>query len=565
MQQIDLLIHQAKFEEALEKLQSVKHVNQFSESEKLALYHLESTIYLKMGKFEEGKKIAEQLLIESQEYGDKQRELDGIINLIWALLKQDKIRLALDMVEKGEKVLKLLDPKQYTPELKTREAKFYYYKGLLFSVEAQIIEALNSLEKSLLIREELGDKKGIAESLAAIGSVYSKSGKLDQALEYLQKCLLLRKEIDDQSGESESYLRIGGAFLGKGELDSALEYFHKSMKLKEKIGYQRGLDSVFNYIGIVYYYKGELDSALEYFRKCLVIREEFGHPASIGVALGNIGEIFACRGDFQSATNYFEKALNIYKKHKIDGLIVEVLYQSLRFFVKDLPPETVTSYLNELNEINERRGSIPIVNQKIRLAQAIVLKTSKRIIDKATAQAIFQQVAEEEIIWHELTVEAMLNLGDLLIFELDTTGDEAVLNEVQELTEKLLTLAKDQNSYWLLTETYLLKSKLALLQLDLKKAKSLLNQAKQLATERGLKKLVKTVSQESDALIAQLSKWEEIKIKKEKSTMSERIELAQLRSLLERVIQKRHYYKEKEIVHYTEEMRQIVDTWGRGN
>ena len=94
----------------------------------------------------------------------------------------------------------------------------------------------------------------------------------------------------------------------------------------------------------------------------------------------------------------------------------------------------------------------------------------------------------------------MIHLCDLLLLELKATRAEEVVEKVNELTQKLVTIAKEQASHPLVVETYMLQSKLALVDFEVNKARSLMNEAKSLADEKGLQRLSQIVQNEIDAL-----------------------------------------------------------------
>ncbi|MFQ5820466.1 MAG: hypothetical protein ACE5I5_10805 [Candidatus Heimdallarchaeota archaeon] len=152
------------------------------------------------------------------------------------------------------------------------------------------------------------------------------------------------------------------------------------------------------------------------------------------------------------------------------------------------------------------------------------------------AEEILEQVVDEEVADHSLTVTAMIHLCELLLFELKMTGEEEVLEEVKDLTHRLLDIAKQQSSHSLLAETYLFQSKFALMELDVERARKLLAQAHIIAEEKGLYMLARMVAQERDLLLSQLHKWE--RIIEQTPSRRKMIDLTQLDDLLERTIQK---------------------------
>ena len=100
------------------------------------------------------------------------------------------------------------------------------------------------------------------------------------------------------------------------------------------------------------------------------------------------------------------------------------------------------------------------------------------VVEEPTIKPLVEeQVVEEEVAWHEIKVLALLNLCDLLLRELRISGDREILIEIQQHVHRLQEIAKTQYSHRVLAETYVLQAKLALIDLEVSRARQLLNQA----------------------------------------------------------------------------------------
>jgi len=88
-----------------------------------------------------------------------------------------------------------------------------------------------------------------------------------------------------------------------------------------------------------------------------------------------------------------------------------------------------------------------------------------------------------------------------------------------------------------LGENYLLEAKLALILLDLKKARRLLTQGQQVAEKFGLHALAMKISNEHDELLTHLKTWEDFK--ETNTSLSERMQLARLNDQIEGMVKKR--------------------------
>ena len=371
-------------------------------------------------------------------------------------------------------------------------------------------------------------------------------GRQDEGLEKVEEGIRLINELEEKEGEHKDKERIanllnnkGNVYYQKGELDHALDYYKMSLVIREEIGDKLDIAASLNNLGIVYRMKGELGPALNKFKRSLSLKEEIDNKQSIAASLNNIGDLYQELGALEMALGFLKQGLAL--REEI-GNKLEIAYSlySLIIVTIDLEEfQQARDYLSTLQLINkqEENKRVDLCN---RLAEALILKVSKRRKNLAKAEEILNEIvenAEKEIISHRLTIQALINLSELLLEELLSTSEEEILEEVEEKVDKLMEIAKEQQSYSLLTESYLLKSQLALVRLDLEKARNLLIQAQVIAEEKGLEKLARKISNEHDQLLEQLDLWEEL-IAKDVS-IAERVKVANLEELVGWMARKR--------------------------
>ncbi len=161
--------------------------------------------------------------------------------------------------------------------------------------------ALSHHLQALKIREELGDKKGIAISYNNIGNIYWNQGNNDEALAYHLKALKIREDIEDKSGMSGSYNNNGIIYIEKSNYPEALKYFLKSIDVKEKMGDKLGSSTAYNNVGVVYGIQKKYDEAFLYYKKSLKIREDIGDKDGIANSNASIGHLLALQGKNKEA------------------------------------------------------------------------------------------------------------------------------------------------------------------------------------------------------------------------------------------------------------------------
>ncbi|MHA2363957.1 MAG: tetratricopeptide repeat protein [Candidatus Hodarchaeales archaeon] len=524
---------------------------------------------------DKGLTLIESSIKESQEGDFSLLTIDGLTTKADIYLGLGKLNECLEAIEESEKLLETIEIGSET-EKKDKLASINHVKGSMYRRKGDTALALEHLENALSTRKELQNNYSIADSLNVIGTVHARKGDFDNALKNLQESLdiyeelgaqrpLLRLfnnigiiqyykgeldlaldysqrslELSEQFGNRQSaaalLLNMGNIYMDKGELDQALDYYQKSLTNYEELKSQYEIAICLNNIGTINEIKAELDQALEDYSRSLAIFEEQENKLMIATSYSNMGSIFQVKGDTDEASTYYMKGLELLEETGNDLEASVTLFSLIKIAVQNNSIEEANSYLQKLQNINEKTDN-KVIDQTYRLSNATILKSSDRVVKRAEAQELFQEIAEEDIIQHENTVDAMLNQCEMLLQELKTTGDEEVLGEINTILQKLLTIAENQHAYSLMANSHLLKSKIALLELDLNSARQLISQAQQIADDKGLNRLAVMISGEYDLLLGQLSKWTEFI--DSNVSMIERIELAELEGMVSRIVSKK--------------------------
>ncbi|MFX0204990.1 MAG: tetratricopeptide repeat protein, partial [Candidatus Hodarchaeota archaeon] len=569
----EALMKKGKHKDALELVRTIATQEGVSVDERLTCLLLECQIRIKLGEME----TAITLIEEVQQTSNDQKNVLLVVEalntkaeIFWRLGRFEE---GLRAVKEGEELLPEIDIEEI--KIKRKKKELLKNKGIIYWYKGDLDQALKYHQQDLEINKELGDKQGISDSfnnlglvhwskgnfdqaieyyqqsleigeelgvetiIAAVlnnlGNVYQMKGDHDQAMESYQRSLTLRKKGSDKYAVALSLINLGVSYRMRGDLIQAQEYYQQSQTIFKDIGNKKGVALALNNLGDVYSLKGELNLALKHFQESLQIYEELGIRQDFAMSLGNIGEIYQKKGDLNQALKYYQQSLRIYEDLGNDPSASVVLSHLVWLALDNEDTIMARLYLQNLEQINERTNNL-VINQRYRLAKALSLKMSKRARHKVKAAEILEQLTKEDITDSSLTISAMIHLCDLLLSELKATGEEEVLREVRDLTQRLLDIAKLQSSHSLLVETYLLQSKLALIELDVERAEKLLIQALNIAEDKGLNILARKVRYERESIQSQLHKWETII--KQNPSKREMINITHLDDLLDRMVRK---------------------------
>ncbi len=498
---VEKLIEEGKIEKALQLLNDFGKKKDLPFHERISYYILKSRIAVYFLDWNECTKYAEKAFQESQKLENSLLLLDVYIQMtntfLWIL---DKPHEASEFIKQSEVLLKTL-PQDISTELTKRKANVLLQKGIYYQQKVEFEKAKECWEESLAIYEDLDQKADIALCLGTLGRFFWAIGDLNRALEYTESSITIITNLGLIRLLHQRYWQIGGIYHMKGELDRALSYSEKALAFFEKEN-----DLLFRYatnirVGELYQEKGDYDRALENLEKSMSIAEEYREK------LGAV-RIFGV------SDSLFHLALDM----------------------KDL--EKAQRYLNRMKQIvDQEKNQAYLYNLLYSIDKAIYLKYSPRALNRGKAEEILKQLIEEGILETEFLKMVLLNLCDLLLFELHATSEPEILDELQVYISQLFDTVKNSRSYSLLAETYLLKARLSLMTLDVIKTRQFLTKAQEIADKYGLNRLAIKISNEHDELLNKLDIWE--KLKDSKASLSERMELARIDEQMEGMVRKR--------------------------
>ena len=122
--------------------------------------------------------------------------------------------------------------------------------GGIYHGQGDYAKAIDYYTQSLKIQEEIGDKQGIANSLINIGLIYYGQGdsasnagnialsadKYANAIDYYTQSLKIREEIGDKQGIANSLNNIGNIYKDQGDYTKALDYSTRALSIAQEIG-----------------------------------------------------------------------------------------------------------------------------------------------------------------------------------------------------------------------------------------------------------------------------------------------------------------------------------------
>lgn len=179
------------FDQALEILnraESIAETHQLTE-QLAGTAANKATINFSLGDYDLAMESYQQALQLYKTLDDSLRVGLMTMNIGLVYWKWNKNELALEMLHEAENMFSLLNNQAELGRLYNNIGKIYYQDV------KDTTKALDYYERSLAIRESLGNQLGMSIVLANIGSVYSDRGKNSKAFEYFNRSLHISETI----------------------------------------------------------------------------------------------------------------------------------------------------------------------------------------------------------------------------------------------------------------------------------------------------------------------------------------------------------------------------------
>ncbi|MFW9873960.1 MAG: tetratricopeptide repeat protein [Candidatus Thorarchaeota archaeon] len=401
----------------------------------------------------------------------------------------------------------------------------------------------------------MGNKNEVAYTLHTLGHIYLYSNEFDLAFDYVSRGLTIFEEIGNPIGSALNLNKLGRISFAKGDLNKALAYCKKSLSTKP-------INAIVKYnnytlLGEVYHAKGELDRALRYYKRLLSFAEQFsGTGIDINIKIF-IGTIYVTKGEYELAIDILKSGLMVAREVNNPVAITNSLLGLMLIYHQMDLREEFKQCLDQLKKYPEK-FKFRVISNGYRIGKAWLLLKSGRSHNRAKAEKLLKRVVQEAtnpIIYHY----AMSELCEFYLEELHLFNDLEILEELNPLTIQLLNYARERNLYGTLAEAKLLQAKLALIQMKFEEAQQLLTQTQRIAELHGLNYIARKISSEHDNYLEKFSEWE--KLKEKDAPMAERLELASVDGVIER-LQGKRAIEPPEIVEETPILLLIMDESG---
>ncbi|NHK31661.1 MAG: hypothetical protein FK730_09940 [Asgard group archaeon] len=408
--------------------------------------------------------------------------------------------------EKGLDMALELNNKAYIARYNDSLAAIYQWFG-------KYDTALSYIQKSISLYEEIGIQHTLGKSRLGLHHYYI--GELDKAIKILDDIIPKLLESESKRLRCYGYWQKGLINWLNGNLDVAIEAGKKSVKIAEEMNDRYHIDLFNVFLAAFYFDKGNYDQTLNLCLQSIKSSQMQQEKYTIAFANYLLGKVHHIKGEYELAWDYAHKGLQ--QRKDMDALhhIIDSLFSLIQILFDKNDIIQAESYLDELVTYVDKKPTKRFIQIK-KISEAIIKRSSTRPRLWIKAIDILEEVVNEEVVDHSLSVIALINLCELLINEFSFSGDSEVLLELEKYTEMLENEAKEQKSYNLRLEasnvrllTMWLKAQYSIADIDFHKAKDLLLDARNMADEEGLTRLAEKITKHQVKFLERIDQWDD--------------------------------------------------------
>ncbi len=173
------------------------------------------------------------------------------------------------------------------------------------------VRALAYYTEALAARRKLGDDRGVASTLRNRALLERNAGKGAEAETDLSEAQRILEKLGDSRGLSDTMNDFGMLEEGRGAYGKALKAYQSALKIRRDLGDEQLLAESYDNVGYIYYLQGEYDNANVYWGQALALRRKIGEKSGILLSAQNLGFLETAQGKLDAAVASFAEALRL--------------------------------------------------------------------------------------------------------------------------------------------------------------------------------------------------------------------------------------------------------------
>ncbi len=196
----------------------------------------------------------------------------------------------------------------------SHHAQALYTAARLAQMQGDYQSARALFERGLIMYEALGDEKGLASLINALGMTVHEQGDHAYALTLHARSLALSRALGDtrQVAVTLGYLAV--VKQEQGDYANAAPLHEEGVSILRSLGDQKAAAIALGNQALLYREMGDVERAILLNEEVLTLMQDEGDRGGIAITLNNLGELMHERGDDARATELLVRSLMLYRE-----------------------------------------------------------------------------------------------------------------------------------------------------------------------------------------------------------------------------------------------------------
>jgi len=174
--------------------------------------------------------------------------------------------------------------------------------------------ALTFCERALSLNRVIGSKRVQATAMHLVGRIHYSMGEIQQGQDQLNQALTIWRDLGGHREQAETLLFLGYAFADLSQASEAESSYTEALRLWRSVGDGLGEAGTLRALGHIYSNLGEKQNALNHYDEAGQLFELFGDKREKAKLLNGMGQIYLDLGRTETALEYFGGALSLFRE-----------------------------------------------------------------------------------------------------------------------------------------------------------------------------------------------------------------------------------------------------------
>lgn len=289
------------------------------------------------------------------------------------------------------------------------------------------------MQTSLRLRQEIGDRRGVAHCLNYLCAMAYERGDYEEARQYAQQSLHIHRKLNDFLGCAHSLNHLGQVAVVLGQYEEAQSCYRESLALLRQYGSPRDVAICLDCVGYVTYLMADYAQAEPCYQESLEISRDINDPNGVAWSLHNLGDIARMQGRHREAKRLYAESHRLHAEQDAESWGGGVALNKLG---------RVTLALNQVDEAEayfQRALRIAMATQRRREALDVVLNLARVAWQRGEGDTAVQWLSV--VVRHPATAKETLDQAQMLLDEARLGVADEVLAAGQQLTLAAVAMA----------------------------------------------------------------------------------------------------------------------------